>query len=388
MLLLGALSSCVDIIDAKNESRKSINALTSTMLLETSCLPTKSSESAIVNKVKDTFNAFQNNHPHLFIDTITLSYTQSSAMVIGPKIMEEKLNDLTLQYNDDSYRVENLRAIGYKLYILYVETLRYEGQSCIKEQLAKSESTDIRKYYNVEKWCTDQKIGSDCSVNDEILLKDKEQFTKFYLDICSSLGKKAHQCAVEYVILEKKKLLAESFKSNLVEFKKLRIDNLFSLNHDHLKFRCEQNSSEIEMHLDVYSASLSLENQQEILKYVEDQWSNDRFKLRLNIVNYKDEKTIEIKLTDRPISYVKKNDHKTIYLSKRVYGREQKQILAHEFGHVLGFPDCYIEFFNKSTNTLTYYEADNSDNLMCSVNLNNKIPHLYLEELVKKSCLF
>lgn len=39
--------------------------------------------------------------------------------------------------------------------------------------------------------------------------------------------------------------------------------------------------------------------------------------------------------------------------------------LRHEFGHVLGFKDCYIEFYNSQTKKFTYYEIDTT-NIMCS----------------------
>jgi hypothetical protein len=39
--------------------------------------------------------------------------------------------------------------------------------------------------------------------------------------------------------------------------------------------------------------------------------------------------------------------------------------IRHEFGHVLGFPDCYIEFFEEETGDMVNYQIDTS-NLMCS----------------------
>jgi len=39
--------------------------------------------------------------------------------------------------------------------------------------------------------------------------------------------------------------------------------------------------------------------------------------------------------------------------------------IRHEYGHVLGFPDCYLEFFDSETQLLTSYQLDVT-NLMCS----------------------
>ena len=39
--------------------------------------------------------------------------------------------------------------------------------------------------------------------------------------------------------------------------------------------------------------------------------------------------------------------------------------IRHEFGHVIGFPDCYVEFYNRQENVITSYQLDIT-NLMCS----------------------
>ncbi len=39
--------------------------------------------------------------------------------------------------------------------------------------------------------------------------------------------------------------------------------------------------------------------------------------------------------------------------------------IRHEFGHVLGFPDCYIEFYEQASGEIINYQIDTS-NLMCS----------------------
>lgn len=39
--------------------------------------------------------------------------------------------------------------------------------------------------------------------------------------------------------------------------------------------------------------------------------------------------------------------------------------IRHEFGHVLGFPDCYIEFYDKDISAMVSYQIDTTD-LMCS----------------------
>jgi hypothetical protein len=39
--------------------------------------------------------------------------------------------------------------------------------------------------------------------------------------------------------------------------------------------------------------------------------------------------------------------------------------IRHEYGHVLGLPDCYIEFYDESEGVMISYQLDIT-NLMCS----------------------
>jgi hypothetical protein len=46
---------------------------------------------------------------------------------------------------------------------------------------------------------------------------------------------------------------------------------------------------------------------------------------------------------------------------------DQKWTIRHEYGHVLGFEDCYLEFYDSNEKAMVYYEID-VNNIMCSRN--------------------
>jgi len=54
--------------------------------------------------------------------------------------------------------------------------------------------------------------------------------------------------------------------------------------------------------------------------------------------------------------------------------------IRHEFGHVLGLPDCYIEFFDSDRDVMVSYQID-LDNLMCS--RRGRFQPIHFEELKK-----
>lgn len=59
---------------------------------------------------------------------------------------------------------------------------------------------------------------------------------------------------------------------------------------------------------------------------------------------------------------------------------DQMWTIRHEYGHVLGFEDCYLEFYDTNEKAMIYYEID-IDNLMCS--RNGKIQDIHFKELLK-----
>ena len=56
------------------------------------------------------------------------------------------------------------------------------------------------------------------------------------------------------------------------------------------------------------------------------------------------------------------------------------QTVAHEAGHLLGFPDCYLEYVDENTNEAVYYEI-NQHNIMCS--LSGSVETIHYDEIKK-----
>ncbi len=52
--------------------------------------------------------------------------------------------------------------------------------------------------------------------------------------------------------------------------------------------------------------------------------------------------------------------------------------IRHEFGHVLGFPDCYVEFYDREKGVMINYQID-VNNIMCS--RKGKVQQQHVEEL-------
>jgi hypothetical protein len=109
---------------------------------------------------------------------------------------------------------------------------------------------------------------------------------------------------------------------------------------------------------------------------VQDEWRGPGFNLKF-----------DFKITDADIPHLEFKEGTTAHVND-IAGNmitmeaeypvdtvDMKWTIRHEYGHVLGFQDCYEEFFDPRVNAVVYYEID-VDNLMCSRNGHLNASHI------------
>jgi len=98
---------------------------------------------------------------------------------------------------------------------------------------------------------------------------------------------------------------------------------------------------------------------------VEKAWNTDNYELKIEWSN-----SIDAKIS---IEFVEEGTHhanfrtRVISMNRKTFQYDELTgvILAHEFGHVLGFKDCYHEFWDHDENGYVFYKVDVT-NIMCS----------------------
>lgn len=196
-------------------------------------------------------------------------------------------------------------------------------------------------------------------------------------------------CEAELEMRKRSRRVGEFVNQFQNKFKKERINKLFSLRSNHLNFNCHQLEDKIVMNIKILETGWERSQLEDLLNEVALAWSNQSFELKFELVLQAGKDVVEIRRVASSISHVPDNDNRIIYLSKTLDYRSQKLILKHEFGHVLGFPDCYIEYYDEKEQKLIYYELpEKTTNIMCSMNENVKVPEDYFKELKERSCLF
>ncbi len=113
-------------------------------------------------------------------------------------------------------------------------------------------------------------------------------------------------------------------------------------------------------------------------------WSSKTEKFQLEIVSSNSSSAIKIQHIDEGPSHVNMHDRNEINLGP---GLASPLIIAHEMGHILGFPDCYFEAWDKDSESFIYIELDpTGSNLMCNINGWAKIPSDYFKQLEASYC--
>jgi hypothetical protein len=145
----------------------------------------------------------------------------------------------------------------------------------------------------------------------------------------------------------------------------------------------------VEMVVKIFAPKLESFQFQTVRDSLIQHWASEKFKLIIERIEEDQPDAVKISLTNKLISHVTDRYPNTIFLAVNHFQLNQSKVIAHEFGHILGFPDCYSEIFDQKKNELVYFEhKKNEYNLMCTIKNFARVPSTYIEQLVERSCVF
>jgi hypothetical protein len=113
---------------------------------------------------------------------------------------------------------------------------------------------------------------------------------------------------------------------------------------------------------------------------IEDEWKWNDWQLRLN---FTDDADIHVIFVPGATPHVDGINGNTITMDDNAPLTEWdvQWTIRHEFGHVVGFPDCYVEFYDEDAQQMVNYQLDIT-NLMCS--RKGKFKQVHYDEMRKK----
>lgn len=100
---------------------------------------------------------------------------------------------------------------------------------------------------------------------------------------------------------------------------------------------------------------------------VEEEWKGENFQLKLDFVDRSKKPIPHIEFKSGVTAHVNEIAGDTITLNGdySIENYDMRWTIRHEYGHVLGLVDCYLEFYDVNERAMIYYELDTT-NLMCS----------------------
>jgi hypothetical protein len=277
---------------------------------------------------------------------------------------------------------------------LISEIQRYKAHSCAIDNLEFRRSEDIRGYLSLKEMSCESKKTKDCLENQlnsfhTLLKKTREDLEIKLISLCEKSEEK-ELCVAEFFAKKQKRKLVDYYQNYMNTFRRNKLDSLFGLEKNNRSFQCEKKDEVLELLIPFYAKNGAFSSYeqayQQILRATEKYWSNDKFRIKF-YDSQKSDKSVQVIRVGGVISRVNKRTPYYVELSEGLNGHLLSKTFAHELGHVFGFSDCYIEFYERENNRIVYYELDRKrKNLMCSLRFGSQIPDEYLAELTKKSC--
>lgn len=242
---------------------------------------------------------------------------------------------------------------------VYQGAVRWIGQEPWFNDYASNEVYDIRGIYFAKK---DAAFEAKLNDFENQTTEDKATIKQWLISMCHNSDIEKSVCQTEVEKNETEKTV-KAFFDKYVEKSKKTYDEFFTA----MPMRKDISWSEDKTTVTQNFIDPKVAKVANWLKTnIEEEWQNQGFKLLLNFVE------------ENPISpYLEFVKGVTPHVSGANWEKitmdpdyslddyNTQWTIRHEFGHVLGFPDCYLEFYNKEEKTMTYYTIE-PDNLMCA----------------------
>lgn len=197
--------------------------------------------------------------------------------------------------------------------------------------------------------------------------------------LCAPIKGQA-RCSLEARLASKQGKLKEMHLIYQAQFKHKFFDPRFHVGAKHPSITCIKDADSSVLNVPV---NLSAQDYQLLLAAMT-KWYSVEEKFRIKLVQKEQDGAIGFNHLEQGPSFVNMDDRSHINLAP---GHAIPLVVAHEFGHVLGFPDCYFESWSREESAFVYLEFDQSrKNLMCSIDAKASIPADYFKQLKKVYC--
>lgn len=327
----------------------------------------------------------------MVIDKPTLtSYSVYQPLVFSHKSIDEAIVKLqhelkissensSVPFNDSSEKLLELRA----------HALRLQFNDCRQKELKTRQDLDPRAFLFLQDLCDTE----ECYQQLFLKPKNRVMLRKNLMEMCQQINTK-DQCALSLEVNSFKKsldkFLIETKGSYLIQ----KYSKFYTLRQESLsrKLICKKDFLKTKILINIFFQGTPGAQSTEVLEWIKNKWNNELIEFDFTIVAAKpspqtNKAFLTINWIDGPVSFVDWSNPFVIHLSNSISTSQLRLVAPHEFGHYIGFPDCYVEFMNNQ-NEYVYFELPSKNNLMCSLSAEAIIPEYYREQIEQNLCQF
>lgn len=311
--------------------------------------PQKSSTEIIMK----SYNDFLAKSSPLITDVVT----SSQELSVNPPVSDEEF-------------VTTLRTLDR----IYSSTIRWAGQREYKAWYINKAIYDIRGFTFLKSTLN---LEETLSSYPTLSTEDKAKYYGWLFGLCKNGDFGPADCKVEldkYVANNK----LFTFYNRFLKYGQSMHDLFFTLKKTRAEIKWNAERTTLNS---PFQTPERTDVQKWLKENIEDEWQGAGFNLvidyKKNMSNYP-----RIEFKEGVTAHVNELGGNLITMEAEypIETKDQKYTIRHEYGHVIGFQDCYLEFFDTSEKAMVYYEVD-VNNIMCS--RNGKLQPTHIEQLQK-----
>lgn len=289
-----------------------------------------------------------------------LSQTNSA---ITDYIKEDRELPSTLPVKDEEF-VKAMKTLDR----LYQHTVRWSGSLDWLSWYTKRAINDLRGYIFLS-----QNPDIELNLKDfnKLDIAEQNKLTSLLITLCNNGDFGINKCTSTLNKAIRKNKVADYY-THYLPYGKSVYDRFFTVKKTRPEIKWNEAKTLLES---PFRAPEKTEVQNWLKENVEDEWKTQEFNLMITFIpNAKNIPRIQFQEGVTANVNGIAGDLITMEAEYPIETASQKWTIRHEYGHVLGFEDCYLEFYDKSEKAMIYYEID-VDNLMCSRNGHLKTTH-------------
>lgn len=271
---------------------------------------------------------------------------------------------------DDAEFVKSLRVLDR----IYQSTIRWAGARQWLSWYMNKAIYDIRGFLFLQKT---PNLEETLKSYPNMTVEDQAKFTGWLLGLCRNGDFNPADCKTELQKYTKRNTLFE-FYNRFSKYGQSMYDLNFKIRATRPEMYWNANKTQL---IAPFQTPERTDVQMWLKENVEDEWKGESFNL---VINYKKstEDIPRIQFKEGVTANVNGIGGNLITMEAEypIESKDQKWTIRHEYGHVLGYQDCYLEFYDVNEKAMVYYEID-VDNLMCSRNGHLNASHI--EQLQK-----